>query len=112
MNYFIFLTFSFGESYGSASGSVSQKYGSVDPDPYQKCHGSLTLLILYNFFCNPGKDKVIKFIVSHQKCTIEKNPSFSKEEIPLKSLNLNKNLVYSLQKLISRNNSRIRIWIR
>jgi hypothetical protein len=34
---------------GSASGSVRQRYGSEDQDPYRtvpKCHGSPTLLIL------------------------------------------------------------------
>jgi hypothetical protein len=65
-----------------------------------------------NNFEKNYSDKVIKFTVSHKKCTVEKNPIFSKKEIALKSLNLNKNLVYFLQKLISRHNSRIRIWIR
>jgi hypothetical protein len=26
------------------SGSISQRYGSADPDPHLKCHGSSTLL--------------------------------------------------------------------
>jgi hypothetical protein len=28
---------------GAGSGSTSQKYGSGDPDPHQKCHGFPTL---------------------------------------------------------------------
>jgi hypothetical protein len=28
------------------SGSISQRHGSEDPDPYQKCHGSATLIIM------------------------------------------------------------------
>jgi hypothetical protein len=34
----------------TGSGSVSQRYGSADPDPYQKCHGSATLI--NSVFCS------------------------------------------------------------
>jgi hypothetical protein len=29
---------------GVVSGSKSQRYGSADPDPHLKCHGSSTML--------------------------------------------------------------------
>ncbi len=43
---------------GIGSGCVSQRYGSADPDPYQKCHGSATPLLRASFFLPHTKHKV------------------------------------------------------
>jgi hypothetical protein len=53
------------EGYGSASGSISPRHGSADPDPdpHQKCHPQHWFLLIFRLILNP--DNTFEVSIDH-----------------------------------------------